>query len=305
MRGEDMQYYWISVLIGSIFAAVLGLIPASIAKRKGRSFGLWWFYGFLFFLLSMIHVMLIADYSTHGKNNTDTADPGQGRMPAAAAGIFFVILALYHSYWIFWVYYYASFILPADVGYVAVLFVLSIFLFVGRKNLITLLVFIFYGLYVLLTGRFTGLLELLGILLLAGLLTVNILPSLRAKAPGLTKKLWFFPGVLHLSGYVLRLVVPAVDGYSLTFNWQVGLIQMAQAAGYLMMGLWLLEAHGARAAEPSSVVIYTDSSEESVSDLPNEDRSIEDALKSYRSLVDSGLMTEAEFREKKRQLLDG
>ena len=97
MRGEDMQYYWISVLIGSIFAAVLGLIPASIAKRKGRSFGLWWFYGFLFFLMSMIHVMLIADYSTHGKNNTDTADPGQGRMPAAAAGIFFVILALYHS----------------------------------------------------------------------------------------------------------------------------------------------------------------------------------------------------------------
>ena len=32
----------ISVLV---IAAFLGLIPASIAKNKGYSFGVWWFYG--------------------------------------------------------------------------------------------------------------------------------------------------------------------------------------------------------------------------------------------------------------------
>ena len=33
-----------------IFAAILGLIPAAIAKHKGRDFALWWVYGFGFFL---------------------------------------------------------------------------------------------------------------------------------------------------------------------------------------------------------------------------------------------------------------
>jgi hypothetical protein len=26
-------------------AAIIGLLPAFIAKRKGRMFGIWWFYG--------------------------------------------------------------------------------------------------------------------------------------------------------------------------------------------------------------------------------------------------------------------
>ena len=66
MRGKCMQYYWVSIismLFGVGFGAVLGLIPASIARKKGHSFALWWFYGWMLFLVSMIHVMFIADYS--------------------------------------------------------------------------------------------------------------------------------------------------------------------------------------------------------------------------------------------------
>lgn len=37
------------------FAAILGLIPAAIAKHKGRDFALWWVYGFGFFLIALIH----------------------------------------------------------------------------------------------------------------------------------------------------------------------------------------------------------------------------------------------------------
>lgn len=40
-------------------ASVLGLIPALIAYRKGRSFGLWWIYGSMLFIVALFHSLLI------------------------------------------------------------------------------------------------------------------------------------------------------------------------------------------------------------------------------------------------------
>ncbi len=44
-----------------LLAAGLGCIPASIAQKKGYSFGLWWLYGWLLFIVAIIHVSLIPD----------------------------------------------------------------------------------------------------------------------------------------------------------------------------------------------------------------------------------------------------
>ena len=52
--------YFISLLAG----VGLAFIPASIAKKKGYSFGLWWFYGFMLFIVAIIHVNLIPDKTT-------------------------------------------------------------------------------------------------------------------------------------------------------------------------------------------------------------------------------------------------
>ena len=52
-----MEFYIISLVI----AAGLGLIPANIAKKKGHSFGLWWFYGWMLFIVAIIHVQFIPD----------------------------------------------------------------------------------------------------------------------------------------------------------------------------------------------------------------------------------------------------
>lgn len=53
-----MNDYVIMVL--SLFiAAGLGCIPASIAKQKGYSFGLWWLYGWLLFLVALIHICVL------------------------------------------------------------------------------------------------------------------------------------------------------------------------------------------------------------------------------------------------------
>ncbi len=42
--------------------ALLGLIPASIARHKGRPFGLWWNYGFFAFIVALPHALLIKGY---------------------------------------------------------------------------------------------------------------------------------------------------------------------------------------------------------------------------------------------------
>lgn len=58
MYGDYLMTYYI---VGLLVAAGLGLIPANIAKKKGYSFGLWWLYGWLLFIVAIIHVSLIPD----------------------------------------------------------------------------------------------------------------------------------------------------------------------------------------------------------------------------------------------------
>lgn len=44
-----------------IVAAGMAFIPANIAKKKGYSFGLWWFYGWMLFIVAIIHVSCLPD----------------------------------------------------------------------------------------------------------------------------------------------------------------------------------------------------------------------------------------------------
>ena len=49
------------MIISLVVAAGLGFIPASIASKKGRSFGLWWLYGFLLFIVALIHSLVMKE----------------------------------------------------------------------------------------------------------------------------------------------------------------------------------------------------------------------------------------------------
>jgi hypothetical protein len=42
-----------------ICCALLGLIPAYVAQKKGRSFGLWWLYGALLFIVALPHALIM------------------------------------------------------------------------------------------------------------------------------------------------------------------------------------------------------------------------------------------------------
>lgn len=49
----------VRLVLSLVIGAALALIPASIAKSKGRSFGLWWFYGWMLFIVALIHSLLL------------------------------------------------------------------------------------------------------------------------------------------------------------------------------------------------------------------------------------------------------
>jgi len=40
-------------------AVLIGLIPAFIARNKGRNFLLWWFYGAMFFIVALLHSLFL------------------------------------------------------------------------------------------------------------------------------------------------------------------------------------------------------------------------------------------------------
>ena len=43
-----------------IICALLGLIPAMVAQSKGKSFGLWWLYGALLFIVALPHSLMMS-----------------------------------------------------------------------------------------------------------------------------------------------------------------------------------------------------------------------------------------------------
>ncbi len=49
------------MIVALAIAAGLGLIPAFIASRKGRSFWLWWLYGWMLFIVALIHSLVIKE----------------------------------------------------------------------------------------------------------------------------------------------------------------------------------------------------------------------------------------------------
>lgn len=61
-----------------IYAVFLGVIPAFIAKSKGRDFFLWWIYGALLFLIALVHSIIIKP------NDKAKLDEGMKKCPYCA-----------------------------------------------------------------------------------------------------------------------------------------------------------------------------------------------------------------------------
>ena len=54
----EVDYMW---LIAIIVSALIAFLPASIAQRKGRSFGTWYVYGFLLWIIAIFHAISLPE----------------------------------------------------------------------------------------------------------------------------------------------------------------------------------------------------------------------------------------------------
>ncbi|USB65955.1 zinc ribbon domain-containing protein [Klebsiella pneumoniae] len=57
-----------------VIAALLGLIPAFIAQGKGRSFAVWWVYGFLLFIVAIIHAIFVKPIGNKGASISNDSE---------------------------------------------------------------------------------------------------------------------------------------------------------------------------------------------------------------------------------------
>ena len=53
-------------------AALIGLIPAFIARNKGKNFLLWWFYGAMLFIVALPHSLWIKPDNQRGEQEQKT-----------------------------------------------------------------------------------------------------------------------------------------------------------------------------------------------------------------------------------------
>ena len=84
MSADDIySFYTISAIVSLIVAAGLAFIPANIAKNKGYSFGLWWFYGWMLFIVAIIHVSLIPDKNAPSPVSAHYSSPAYSQQSAA------------------------------------------------------------------------------------------------------------------------------------------------------------------------------------------------------------------------------
>ncbi len=67
-----MEIFFI-LMNASIIAAGLAFIPAYIARNKGYNFGLWWLYGWLLFIVAIIHVNFIPDLNSSPSSGTSAS----------------------------------------------------------------------------------------------------------------------------------------------------------------------------------------------------------------------------------------
>jgi hypothetical protein len=65
-------------VVGLVLAALIGLIPAAIAKKKGYSFVGWWCYGLLIWIVAIPHALLLKT----NRKAVDSLGPQTGSSPA-------------------------------------------------------------------------------------------------------------------------------------------------------------------------------------------------------------------------------
>lgn len=135
------------------------------------------------------------------------------------------------------------------------------------------------------------------------LILLNCAPSLTKKAK-ITKVLWFVPGVLMLINCLIDYI--SIFRYYLSAGWIYIVLGLIQIAAFILMGLWFKESYAAtEEKDDPKINTYAAFDPHAVDSNLAKAASVggADKLKTYKELLDSGVITQEEFDAKKKQIL--
>lgn len=195
-----------------------------------------------------------------------------------------------------------SFVL-SSVCYIA----FAVLLFLRKRNIGIVTV---SGVYVLLRiynmilhVSLHGTLDFFASVCLFVLIVLNCIPSLTKKAK-ITKVLWFVPGAITLMNCLINWI-RIIRTYQ-SPNWINVMINLIQIATFILIGLWLKEDYVAtEEKDDPKINTYAAFNPHAVDSNLAKAASVggADKLKTYKELLDSGVITQEEFDAKKKQIL--
>lgn len=157
-----------------------------------------------------------------------------------------------------------------------------------------------YGLYI--TYVISSPLMIVCLVLMTVMLSFLCLPKLKKYIDKITS-IWFVPMALFISVWVVENCFDLIPGmFYGAITWPVSVISLVKVAAVIFFCLWLHNSIG----EPTKII------ESNILTVENNIPTVEatpafspaDKLLQYKELLDSGLITQQEYDEKKKQLLD-
>ncbi|MBR2907419.1 MAG: hypothetical protein IKC26_05180 [Clostridia bacterium] len=240
-----MTDFLISYIPSLIVAALLALIPANMAKKKGRSFFGWWVYGCCLFIVAIIHAALISPkYNTAATAKTTT---GKGQyVKTAILMILSVILIEATDSWFY----------NATGDVLLVFYILcAVFLLVKRNKATNVLLMLSWGVIFIqafseLSSYGGAVMKLRSFLMLVAIgylfivMLIGAIPSKRVTALRMLKAR-ALPGVLALiSWFIVVISILSdryVDGAVFFGDWLGGFLRVMSI---FSLGKSLCQAYG-------------------------------------------------------------
>ena len=230
---------------------------------------------------------------------------------AIISAIGFVLLAIQSMLWIIPFMVRGYYGIPFAYVLIWVYYIaFAVLLFLRKRNIGFVIA---SGVYVFLTiinmiqdASFYTTLDVLTSVCLFVLILLNCVPPLTKKAK-ITKGLWFVPGVLMLINTLIYYIYNYLAIiYNLGETFVIIMIELIRVAAFILMGLWFKESYAATEEKDDPKINtyaaldpYTvDSNLAGTAFVGGADK-----LKTYKELLDSGVITQEEFDAKKKQIL--
>lgn len=193
-----------------------------------------------------------------------------------------------------------------NIAYWVILIGFAVTLFIKKKNLVFLIVaganVLLNVYYIISYVSLFNIIDFLAAVALALLAAVVYIPSMASKRT-IAKKVWFLPAALLLSCYLINWFQYEYFSY-LSETWLYIIANLVEVMAYFFTGMWLGNSPIVISEQATQENEYESFNPKTIgTPTHNSEVGGADKLKTYKELLDSGIISQEEFDQKKKQIL--